>query len=497
MKRLGLRTRLTLWHAVTTTVILVAVGLAADWLLTRTVIGQLDAALLVIAETEAGSALDSPIGIHLHELDTLPNSASLRPHKLDKLVQIIDDRGKVLLRSATLGHTDLPAPPYLVQRTQRGETVIETAPWHDGEPVRLLTIPIAVGGAYPYAVQVGTPLQPTYAFLATARALWVVTSLAVLAVVLATGTLLTRSALRPVSRALEMAGQIGMGIGGRRLPHPGTDDEIGRLVATLNAMLDRLEKNVDAHRRFTADAAHELRTPLSHLRSEIEIALRRPRSAEWYQDVLRSGLEETDRLTALTEALLTLARLDADEVDGTEPGAIAEISDVLETVRGRLAAEAAQRTVEIVVSPSPNLAVDVPPGLLGLLLGNLLQNAVKFSAGGGRVVAAVAVDHGEAVVSVADNGPGIPDAQRSKIFERFFRVDEARSDAVPGFGLGLSIARAIAGRYGGTLDVASNPGGGSVFVARLPLAHATAAATLAGSAAPLVEPSEPTPQKPA
>ncbi len=474
MTRLGFRARLTLWHAATTTAILLVVALSADWLLTRTVFRQLDAALLVIGETEAGSALDNPAGVHLHELDTLPDSANLRLNRLDKLVQIIDGRGTVLLRSATLKGTDLPAPPSLVERTRKGETVIETAAWHDGEPIRLLTLPINIAGSYPYAVQVGTPLHPTYTFLRTARALWVATSIAVLAVVIATGTLLARSALRPVSLALEMARQIGEAIGGHRLPHPGTDDEIGRLVSTLNAMLDRLERSINAHRRFTADAAHELRTPLSRLRSEIEIALRRPRNAGEYQDILRSGLDETVRLTDLTEALLTLARLDTDQTEWPDDAPFGVTSDALETACDRLVVEADRRRVEVVMEPSPRLEVRVPPNLLALLFGNLLQNAVKFSAPGGRVVASVAEVNREAVVSIVDNGPGIHADLVPRIFDRFFRGDPARSDSVPGFGLGLSICHAIAERYHGAIGVAPNPAGGSIFSLRLPLAGAPA-----------------------
>ncbi len=471
MTRLGFRTRLTLWHAATTTAILLVVAVSANWLLTRTVFQQLDAALLVIGETEAGSSLDSPAGIHLHELDALPNFANLRFHKLDKLVQIIDDRGTVLLRSSTLGHTDLPAPPALVERVRHGETVIETAAWHDGEPIRLLTLPIHVDGSYPYAVQVGTPLHPTYTFLQTARALWLITSIAVLAVVITTGTLLARSALRPVSRALDMARQIGEAIGGRRLPHPGTDDEIGQLVSTLNAMLDRLERSLNAHRRFTADAAHELRSPLSRLRSEIEIALRRPRTPGEYQDILSSGLEETVRLTDLTEALLTLARLDADHTEWPDHTPSAVTADELTFACERLASEAERRRVDVVMDPSPSLEVRLPPSLLALLVGNLLQNAIKFSAPGGRVVASVAEVNHEAVVSIADNGPGIPAPLMPRIFDRFYRGDPARSDEVPGFGLGLSICQGIAERYGGAIEVAPNPAGGSIFSARLPLAR--------------------------
>jgi len=471
--RVGFKARLTLWHAAATTAILLAAAVSANWLLARAVFGQLDAALLVIGETEAGSALDNPAGVHLHDLDASADPASLRLNRLDKLVQIIDNRGAVLLRNAALRDSELPAPATLVARLRQGETVIETASWNDGEPIRLLTLPIRVTGSYPFAVQVGTSLRPTYAFLRTARVLWLAMSIAVLAAVIATGTLLARSALRPVSTALHMAQQIGDAIGGRRLPHPGTTDEIGRLVSTLNAMLDRLERSLNGHRRFTADAAHELRTPLSRLRSELEIALRRPRSLEEYRDVLRSGLDETVRLTDLTDALLTLARLDTEQAAWPANTPFGVTSDALEAECRRIQAEAGRRRVEVVVEASPRLEVRVPPGLLALLVGNLLQNAIKFSPPGGRVIASVSAVHGEAVLSISDSGPGIAAAHLPKIFDRFFRGDPARSADVPGFGLGLSICHAIADRYCGVIEVMPNPTGGSVFSARLPLASSS------------------------
>jgi len=376
----------------------------------------------------------------------------------------------VLLRARVLQGARLPAPPSLVERTSRGETVIETTEWQAGEPIRLLTIPIRVSSGYPYAVQVGTSLRPTYAFLRSARLAWLVMSIVLLAAVTATGAVLTRNALRPVSNALEMARQIGEAIGGRRLPDPRTDDEIGRLVATLNAMLERLERSMDVHRRFTADAAHELRTPLSRLRSEIEIALRRPRSTAEYLQVLQSSLEETVRLTALVDALLTLARLDSDAPATRCETAYAETADALATACERLQDEASRRRVQVAREPSPSLAVRIPPDLLSLLVGNLLQNAIKFSQEGGRVVVGVAEAPGEAVVSITDNGPGVPPEQRPKIFDRFYRGEAARSGDIPGVGLGLSICRVIAERYHGRIEMTPNPAGGSIFSARLPLA---------------------------
>lgn len=472
MRRWGFRTRLTLWHAAATTIVLVTVAVLADWYLTRSVMAQLDSALAAVAETEAGSAMDSSAGIHLHDVDLLADTGPRRIDKLDKFVQIVDGRGAVLLRSRTLGTATLPVSEAVVASVGRGETVVETSQLADGEPVRLLTLPLRTDGAYPYAVQIGAPLRPTYAVMRSARVLIWAGSALVLVVVISTGALLARRALRPVADIASKAQDIGQDIGGRRLPHPGTDDEIGQLVSTLNEMLARLEQTMDAHRRFTADAAHELRSPLSRLRSEMEIALRQTRTAEEYQSVIGSGLDEAVRMTDLTVALLTLARLDAGEVPSVPGADVGVTTAAFAAATARLEDEARRQGVDIVLEPSTRLEVAVPSGLLMLLVDNLLQNAIKFSPSGGTVRAAAAGRDGEAVVSISDQGPGVPPEHAARIFDRFYRADPARSAAVPGAGLGLSICRAIVDRYRGALEIAPNPGGGSTFTVRLPLAPA-------------------------
>jgi len=466
----GFRTRLTLWHAAATTVVLVVVAVAADFFLTRSILARLDSALSAIAETEAGSSLDGSAGIHLHDADMLSDTDPRRIDRLDKFVQILDRRGTVLLRSRTLGSSSLPVSQAVFAGLGRGETVVETSQLPDGEPVRILTLPVRHGGQEQFAIQVAAPLRPAYAEMRTARLLIWWRSLLVLAVVIATGAWLARRALRPVADIASKAQEIGQDIGGRRLPHPGTDDEIGQLVSTLNEMLERLEQTMDAHRRFTADAAHELRSPLSRLRSELEIALRQTRTAEEYQAVIRSGLDEAERMTDLTVALLTLARLDGGESPRVRSADAGVTTDAFAAAAARLEDEARRLGVNVVLESSPRLEVAVPSGLLLLLVDNLLQNAIKFSPAGGTVRAAGVACDGEAILSISDQGPGVPPEHAARIFDRFYRVDPARSAAVPGVGLGLSICRAIVDRYRGSLDVAPSPGGGSTFSVRLPLA---------------------------
>ncbi len=465
--RWGLKARLTFWHGAAVALILAIAFLAAERVLARMLDAQIDAALLALAETEAASALDDPEGrVHLHAVP--PDGAAPPFARLDKLVQIIDAEGRVLDRSAILGEATLPAPPSLLVRLRRGEPVIETLPDFGGVPVRLVSLPIEVEGRAGYAIQVGASLRPVQAFLRAARLLLAATSAAILAAVVLTGGLVARSALRPIDRIVAMARGIGEANLSQRLPHPGTADEIGRLTTTLNEMLDRIERSVAAQRRFTADASHELRSPLSRLRAELEVALRRPRSAAEYEAVLRSGLEEVERLSRLCGALLTLARLDA----GERPVRVeaAALTPVVREALERLEAEAARRGVRVILEPSPTVTVPVAADLLALVVGNLLDNAVKFSPPGSEVRLRVSVGGAEVRFAVADSGPGIPAEEVPRLFERFYRGDASRSPDTPGVGLGLAIAHAIVRAHGGRITVASRPGAGATFTVHLPLA---------------------------
>ncbi len=463
MRRAGLATRLTVWHGVLVALVLVATGLVADRALVRAVGQQVDDALLALAETEAALG-DEDGAMRLHETDDDDEP----PARAGKLVQVVAADGRVIGRSASLGPGGLPAGPARLARLAEGEPLFETVRDAEGEPLRMVSLPLEHKGRLRYAIQVAMPLAPSLAVLRTARLLFAGAGAAVLAAVVGTGALLARRALRPIDEIVATARRIGESSLAGRLPHPGTADEIGRLVSTLNEMLDRIERGVEAQRRFTADASHELRSPLSRLRTEIEVTLRRPRSSEAYEQALRSGLEEVERLSRLTGALLTLARLDAGERPAdTGPAPLGPAADA--EIR-RLAPEAARRGVSLVLEAEGPATVKADADLVALVLGNLLDNAVKFSPPGGRVTVRVGPRDGLARIVVTDQGPGLPAASAARVFDRFSRGDPSRTPGAPGVGLGLAIARAAVEACGGRISVAEAPGGGAAFTVLLPLA---------------------------
>ncbi len=464
---LGFKARLSLWHIVVVALILALAALGSNWALSRLVRGQVDEALVALARTEAAAiAADAGQPVHIHE--TPPGTGTPSFVRLDKFVQIVALDGRVVARSGTLGTARLPTPTSLRERVRAGEAVFQTVEDFGEEPIRMVSLPITAA-AEAYVVQVATSLDDARAVLRAARWLFLVIALAILGAVVATGALLARRALRPIDEIVRQARRIGESSLAERLPHPRSQDEIGRLVETLNDMLARIEQSFEVQRRFTADASHELRSPLSRLRAELEVTLRRPRDRTEYEEALRSCLEEVERLSWLTEELLGLARLDAGEGRQVPGGAVPLTPLVEEAVR-RLTPEAERRDIALVAKPCPPLSVKAAPGAASLAVANVLDNAVKFSPAGGRVTVSVFAEGGEAVVTVADTGPGVLPDEIPRLFERFHRGSAARSAEAPGIGLGLAISRALVEGQGGWISVESSPGEGATFSIRLPLA---------------------------
>lgn len=284
------------------------------------------------------------------------------------------------------------------------------------------------------------------------------------------GYWLAGKAFEPVDQITQLAREIGADRLERRIPDSGVRDEIGRLVGTLNQMIARLESSFAGMKRFTADASHELRGPLTTMRSAIDVSLSQPREVDEYRAVLRSVGEDVDRLRSITEELLVLARADAGRVriDREDVRLDVVASEIAEAFRA--AAEAANVSIDV-YAPSP-IIVAGDERWLRHLVSNLVDNAVKFAARPdgeqrARVAITVAYREGDARLVVTDDGPGIPADALDHVFERFFRVEGARPyTPVSGFGLGLSIAAWIVSAHGGVIEVRNRADGGSEFEVR-------------------------------
>jgi heavy metal sensor kinase len=275
------------------------------------------------------------------------------------------------------------------------------------------------------------------------------------------GFLIATRSLRPLDAMARQARRISSESLSKRLPNPNPNDELGRLATVFNETLARLEASFTELQRFTADASHELRSPLTALRAVGEVALRDGDDPAALRETIGSMLEEAQRLTDLVEALLTLARMDATKAEAMR--AEVNIAAVIEEIRDQFQVLANEKRQTIAVTSDNNLTVQADRTLLHLALVNLVHNAIQHGPADSQI-SITAVHSGRNVdISVKDNGPGIPNDFRNRIFERFFRVDKARSRAHGGAGLGLAIAKQAVERNGGRITLDDNSGGGSVF----------------------------------
>jgi heavy metal sensor kinase len=374
-----------------------------------------------------------------------------------KYLQIRDQDGNWIYRSRRMmqENPDLPQPQSITPEGVQAD-------FHQGTRfVRILAYPITARGKR-YSVQTGIALNKSMALLVAFRnGLLVLTPVVILLAALG-GHWMSRTALKPVAALAAQARLISDRNLDMRLPVPDTADEISDLSKTLNQMLERIDKAFASIRAFTGNASHELRTPISLLRSEIDVALLRPRDAGEYHVTLMRLNEEAVRMTSLVENLLSLARADG----GAEAMSLApiEVRSLFHSIR-RAWAPAIQRAFLNfrIESPGDGLVLLGDANGLQRLLSILLENAAKFTPPGGSVTLTATHSGSRVVLSVHDTGVGISREDMPRVFDRFYRAAQASNTAPRGSGLGLALAKWIAERHGTQLTVESPPGQGSCF----------------------------------
>jgi heavy metal sensor kinase len=279
---------------------------------------------------------------------------------------------------------------------------------------------------------------------------------------------LAKRTLAPLDSMARRAEQITAEQLSDRLPVGNPDDELGHVALAFNSSLARLEQSFEQLRRFTSDASHELRTPLTCMRSVGEVGLQQGGSAEYYRDIIGSMLEEVNRLTRLVDSLLTISRADSGAIR-LRPSNIPLLDFARETAALlEVLAEEKRQTVSI--EGDEGVVVCGDRLILRQALVNLIHNAIKYSPVGGSILVGVARNgNHDAMLEVTDSGPGIDPAHRDKIFQRFYRVDKARSREDGGAGLGLSIVKWAVEAHHGQIELASDRDGGATFRVRLPL----------------------------
>lgn len=423
--------------------------------------GQAQLVLTDLGAANDRIALDRPVELPGETLDGIAVPAF-----------IVGPDGRVVEHSAQ--HPSVIAYPLSRSQVPPGSG-LETVN-SDGRALRVLVKPVDLEGQGLGALVLVRPLGELQSTLAQTAVLAVAVVFALIAVAAVLAYQLARHAFRPVHLMAAMAREISERDLHRRITldlPPG--DDLAELATTFNSMMARLEQAFDGLRQFTADAAHELRTPLALMRTQVEIVLRRERSAEEYRENDRELLEEVEAMSRTVDQLLLLARADAGSL--VPHRELLDLPEFLEEIRERWRPAYAQRKVLLVLDAPAAGKIRADPALLKRLLDNLLDNALRYSPQDEQVTIGA---HREAtgwLLRISDRGPGVDGRVRDALFERFSRADPARRRETGGAGLGLSLCLAIARAHGGSVTLAeSSPEHGSTFVVELP---AEAAASVA------------------
>ena len=385
------------------------------------------------------------------------------PLKEEIFFQKINRLGQVEERSSNLGQFNLPLNKAAQAAVLRDQTYMEYITLPNGTRIALVTQGYGFFGGIGFqgVVQVGASFQRVTHNLAQLRFfLWVVVPITLILTSFG-GVFLADRLLKPLVQMNESAREISSHHLNRRLPVANPKDELGRLATTLNELFGRLEKAFKNQQRFIADASHELRTPMAAMRAEIEVALRRERSVKEYKELTYSSLDEVTRLSRLVERLLFLTQSDAGQLPLQLE--TVQLDEVCRRVFEKLRRLAQSKKIDLRLHDLQPSAVQGDPELLKQLLMILLENALKYTPQGGTVCVSCGHNRQEAWLEVKDTGIGIAKEHLPHLFDRFYRVDEARSRQFGGTGLGLSIAHSIVMAHAGRLQVQSQPQHGSTF----------------------------------
>lgn len=456
----SIRVRLTLWYVAIFTALLIFFSIFAYALIERSLRGQLDNALTINANNAAAA--------FLHEMSEGDHTES------ESAAEVLQQMALTNFQVAFLSGDNLVAAtrfaiwshPSLAEARNNRQTLLTTVQTPNSEDARMIVLPVTARG-HEYLIAIAAPVRAVEEQLSEIRRIFFIVALLALGVAGAGGYLLARRSLAPVVAMSEQARRISASNLNERLPAGNKRDELGRLAAIFNDLLARMGRAFESLRQFTADAAHEFRSPLAVIFSEADVALSQKRSPDEYEESLGVIKDEARRLSLLVDDMLDLARADA----GARQVQRAEfyLNDLVDECCRPARALAASKRISLLAESAPDLIYFGDEELLRRMLMNLLNNAVKYTPEGGEVKVSLKNDSRQVIIAIADTGIGISPEVADHIFDRFFRVDKARSRAESGTGLGLPIARWIAEVHGGVITVQSEPERGSRFTVSLPI----------------------------
>ena len=497
----SLRFKLTLWYVLILGILLISFSSFLYLTLSRSLYRDVDHKLRSLAELIASESTSPLSKFGFGNIDqTLEASMNLKP--IGKFIQVLDESGRIGRTSENLKSVQLPISLNALRNGSKGLITYETNHSLGNTPLRIITYPVKENNQVTKMIQVASSLEDVEDALNTLLIILIVTVPSILVIASLGGQFLANKALKPVDRVTQTARMITSQNLNQRIQTLKVKDEISRLIDTFNEMISRLDQSFRQIKQFTTDASHELKTPLTILKGEVEVALRKKRPLHEYEQILESNLEEIDRMSKIVEDLLLLSKADIGEIRLNREDI--HLTRFISGLTEQMKILAQPKNIRIEISNHQN-EIHVFGDTLRMreLFINLIENGIKYTEAGGRILITLTketdpppdLEHGPAKrealrraggsvnlltskekkavtfakIIVADTGIGIAKEDQEKIFNRFFRVDKARSREQGGSGLGLSICKWIVEAHQGEITVESEPGKGSSFIVRLPL----------------------------
>ena len=478
----SLRFKLTLWYVLILGILLISFSTFLYFTLSNSLYRDVDNKLRSLAEL-VSSESSSPLSkFGFGNIDqALETSMNLKP--IGKFIQVLDESGNIGRKSENLKNVQLPIGLNALKNASKGLITFETNRSIANTPLRIITFPVVENNHVTKIVQIASSLEEVEDALNTLFIILIITVPLALMVASLGGQFLAHKALKPVDDITQTARMITSQNLNQRIIPPKVKDEISRLIETFNGMISRLDQSFRQIKQFSSDASHELKTPLTILKGEVEVMLRKERTQQEYQQTLKSNLEEINRMSQIVEDLLLLSRADTGQIE-LNKGDI-NLAEILSQVVAQMDMLARSKGLDLSASNN-HRDIHIFGDALRIreMLINLIENGIKYTEEGGSIHISLQKEFPPAEryrsdrserekerfvkIIVSDTGIGISKEDQEKIFNRFFRVDKARSREQGGSGLGLSICKWIVEAHQGEIEVESELGKGSSFIVKLP-----------------------------
>ena len=479
----SLRFKLTLWYVLILGILLTSFSGFLYFTLSKSLHRDVDNKLRSLAELIASESSSPLSKFSFGTIDqALEASMNLKP--IGKFIQVLDESGNIGRKSDNLKNVQLPISLNALKNASKGLITFETNRTIGNTPLRIMTFPVVENSHVTKIVQIASSLEGVEDALNKLFLILIISVPSTLILASLGGQFLAHKALKPVDNITQTARMITSQNLNQRIHPPKVKDEISRLIETFNEMISRLDQSFRQMKQFSSDASHELKTPLTILKGEVEVMLRKERTSQEYEQTLRSNLEEINRMSQIVEDLLNLSKADTGEIRlNKEDVNLTEILNEVVVQMERLA-----KTKKLHLSATnhhQDIHIFGDALRLRELFINLIENGIKYTEEGGSIHIILQKEYPPPVtgqpdwverekgqfvkIIVSDTGIGIAKEDQERIFNRFFRVDKARSREQGGSGLGLSICKWIVEAHQGEIGVESELAKGSSFIVRLPL----------------------------